>query len=102
MTYIDPEMQPVMHACVKCSHKFVPLDLEMERDASRYRWLLAKLAEAYDSNTLDLPGGMIADARLLFQRKGHRRIEASLSWGDESGESIGLSAAIDGAMNADL
>jgi len=29
-------------ACADCGHKFVPLDLEMERDAARYRWLKSR------------------------------------------------------------
>ena len=29
-----------MWACVECRQKFVPLDVAMEHDAKRYRWLL--------------------------------------------------------------
>ena len=29
-------------ACAACGHKFVPIDLEMERDAERYRWLKSR------------------------------------------------------------
>lgn len=29
-------------ACAACGHKFVPPDLEMERDAERYRWLKSR------------------------------------------------------------
>jgi len=29
-------------ACADCGHKFVPIDLEMERDAARYRWLKSR------------------------------------------------------------
>ncbi len=29
-------------ACAECWHKFVPLDLEMEQDAARYRWLKSR------------------------------------------------------------
>ena len=29
----------VMWACLECRQKFVPLDVAMEHDAKRYRWL---------------------------------------------------------------
>ena len=34
-----------MWSCEDCGHKFVPLDLEMERDAARYRYLRNRNAE---------------------------------------------------------
>lgn len=30
-----------MWSCVECERKFVPLDIEQEQDAGRYRWLRA-------------------------------------------------------------
>jgi hypothetical protein len=29
-------------SCTQCARKFVPLDLAMEKDAERYRWLRAR------------------------------------------------------------
>ena len=36
---LEDTMQPVLWACKHCGHKFVPLDIGMEQDAARYRWL---------------------------------------------------------------
>ena len=30
-------------ACAECGHKFVPLDIEREKDAERYRWMLSNV-----------------------------------------------------------
>lgn len=35
-------------SCVQCKRKFVPLDLEMERDAMKYRELMAE--KQHDGN----------------------------------------------------
>lgn len=38
--FADSKGEPAgMWSCSQCGHKFVPLDLDMERDAKRYRWL---------------------------------------------------------------
>ena len=36
---LEDTMQPVLWAYKHCGHKFVPLDIGMEQDAARYRWL---------------------------------------------------------------
>jgi hypothetical protein len=37
---------PVMWSCTECKRKFVPIDLEMEKDAARYRVAKRILPEA--------------------------------------------------------
>jgi hypothetical protein len=41
VTYIFADTREVssLWGCKACQRKFVPLDLEMEKDAARYRWL---------------------------------------------------------------
>lgn len=75
------------------------VDLYMERDAARYRWLLAKMQEAYDSgHQVEFNGNLFIDVSMPFRRKDHRRISAAISFSDVSDEPLGLSVAIDEAM----
>jgi len=40
--FIDSGEPSGLWACADCGRKFVPLDLEMGRDAARYRWLKSR------------------------------------------------------------
>jgi len=37
--------------CADCSHKFVPINLPMEQDAERYRWLRSRSHEGEDMSS---------------------------------------------------
>jgi hypothetical protein len=49
VTYIfaDTRKASGLWACKSCQTKFVPLDLDQEKDAARYRWV--RQAGAFDS-----------------------------------------------------
>jgi len=57
--------------CADCAHKFVPINLPMEQDAERYRWLRDKATWAQATTLLnDTPGGIDAavDAAMAAQK----------------------------------
>lgn len=70
-----------------------------QKDAERYRWLLAQLQQAYDGGAAEA-GEMSISCHMLFGRGSYRRVEANLHWSDQRDEPLDLSAAIDAAMLA--
>lgn len=53
--------------CVECSRKFVPLDLDLEKDAKRFRWLISHL-----------PSGTLGDAEVHDAASWAEAIDARL------------------------
>lgn len=72
------------------------LQSQYQEDAERYRYLVTKLQQAYDGDYIEI-GPMSLYCYTQSQFKGDRVIRAEITWGDETGESIGLSEAIDHA-----
>ena len=62
-TFTDGTPAPLW-GCVDCAHKFVPVNLAMEKDAERYRWVLANWCSV-PRNVLD---GMI-DSAMAAQKE---------------------------------
>ena len=72
--FADDDTPAGMWSCMDCGHKFVPLDLEQEKDAARYRWLRDRK-----------PGGTYRIAGMIY-----------------SDENAAFDAAIDAAMAAEV
>lgn len=74
------------------------LQSQDRRDAARYRYLIAKLQQAYDGDYFE------TDLISLYchmpsQYKGERVVRAEITWRDKADEPIGLSEAIDHARH---
>lgn len=67
----------------------------LQRDAARYRWLLARLQAAYDGETNDDFDILTVFCSMQWGHRDQRRVEASISWTDARDEPLNLSAAID-------
>lgn len=70
----------------------------LRRDAERFRWLAARLQEAYDGQPISL-SNLFIDCVMLYGRHSDRRVEASLSWSDQRDMPLALGAVIDEAMS---
>lgn len=67
------------------------------RDAARYRWLVAKLQEAYDSNDLEI-GDLVVGCSMQYGHRNERCVMGLIRWIDARDEPLNLDAAIDAAM----
>lgn len=72
------------------------LQSQDREDAERYRYLITKLQQVYDGDYFEIDP-MSLYCHMQSQFKGDRVIGAEITWGSETGESIGLSEAIDQA-----
>lgn len=68
----------------------------LRKDAERYRYLIAKLQQAYDGDYFETDI-MSLYCHMTSQYKGERVVRAEITWRDKADELIGLSEAIDHA-----
>ena len=47
-------------ACAECRHKFVPIDLGVEHDAERYRWIVNACEVTYMGREIESTGDIDA------------------------------------------
>lgn len=71
-------------------------DRSLERDAERWRKLVALLQQAYDEEDVETDDLFIR-ANMLSGRGACRRIEVSLSFADRRDEPLDLATAVDAA-----
>jgi len=67
------------------------------QDAMRYRWLVAKLQEAYCGNDLEIADLSIS-CHMEYGCRNARRVQGVIRWLDVRDEPLNLDAAIDAAM----
>ena len=64
--------------------------------AARYRWLVAKLREAYDGNNLEI-GDFVIGCSMRYSNRKERCVMGMIRWIDARDEPLNLNAAIDAA-----
>ena len=69
-------------------------------DAERYRFLIAKLQQAYDEDYIETDLISLY-CHMRSQFKGEREVRAEITWRDKTDELIGLNAAIDHARRVE-
>jgi len=95
---IQNDVAMAYHRCSEYRKELEALQSQDREDAERYRYLVTKLQQAYDGDYIEI-GPMSLYCHMQSQFKGDRVIRAEITWGDETGESIGLSEAIDHARH---
>ena len=70
-------------------------------DASRYRWLVSKLQEAYDGNDLEI-GDLVVGCSMQYGHRNERCVMGVIRWIDARDEPLNLDAAIDAAMTHNM
>jgi len=84
-------------AKTKAGCSSVPLDPPVGLDAARYRWLIAQLQAAYDSNDFEI-GDMTIGCSMQYGHRSERCVMGLIRWIDERDAPLNLDAAIDAAM----
>lgn len=75
----------------------MPPNVQVERDAARYRWLIARLQDAYDGSDLEI-GDLVVGCSMQYGHRNERCVMGLIRWIDARDEPLNLDAAIDAAM----
>ena len=93
---IQNDVAMAYHRCAEYQKELKALQSQDRDDAERYRFLLAKLQQAYDGEYFESECFSVY-FHMSSHFKGDRTIQAEIAWRDKADEPIGLSGAIDHA-----